>query len=178
MAENDESRLSRRTIVGGMTTGLVAALAPSVLAQRGVSGDQALNTNPQTVKQNPTTEYVHPPFPPQHQDWPGLATRMQPKPDHGEASYKGSGRLAGRKALITGADSGIGRATAIAYAREGADVALNYLPAEEPDAREVVDLIREPGGRRLRFQETFEKKRSAEIWWTRRFGSWAAWISS
>ena len=70
---------------------------------------------------------------------------MDPKPDHGETSYKGSGRLVGRKALITGGDSGMGRAAAIAYAREGADVAINYLPDEEPDAREVVDLIRAAG---------------------------------
>ncbi len=70
---------------------------------------------------------------------------MNPPPDHGEKSYKGSGRLAGRKALITGGDSGMGRAAAIAYAREGADVAINYFPTEEPDAREVVQLIQEAG---------------------------------
>jgi NAD(P)-dependent dehydrogenase (short-subunit alcohol dehydrogenase family) len=70
---------------------------------------------------------------------------MHPAPDHGERSYKGSGRLAGRKALITGGDSGMGRAAAIAYAREGADVAINYYPTEEPDAKEVVDLIRQAG---------------------------------
>jgi NAD(P)-dependent dehydrogenase (short-subunit alcohol dehydrogenase family) len=70
---------------------------------------------------------------------------MTPKPDHGETSYKGSGRLIGRKALVTGGDSGIGRAAVIAFAREGADVAFNYLPAEEPDAREVVELIRAAG---------------------------------
>ncbi len=72
---------------------------------------------------------------------------MQPAPDHGEQSYKGSGRLLGRKALITGGDSGIGRAAAIAYAREGADVAINYFPTEEPDAKEVVALIRDAGRR-------------------------------
>jgi NAD(P)-dependent dehydrogenase (short-subunit alcohol dehydrogenase family) len=70
---------------------------------------------------------------------------MNPKPDHGERSYRGSGRLSGRKALITGGDSGMGRAAAIAYAREGADVAINYLPAEEPDAREVLQLIKDAG---------------------------------
>jgi NAD(P)-dependent dehydrogenase (short-subunit alcohol dehydrogenase family) len=72
---------------------------------------------------------------------------MNPRPDHGETSYRGSGRLAGRRALITGGDSGMGRAAAIAFAREGADVAINYLPAEEPDAREVIDLITDAGRR-------------------------------
>jgi NAD(P)-dependent dehydrogenase (short-subunit alcohol dehydrogenase family) len=70
---------------------------------------------------------------------------MNPRPDCGERSYKGAGRLVGRKALVTGGDSGIGRAAVIAFAREGADVAFNYLPAEEPDAKEVVDLIEAEG---------------------------------
>ena len=65
---------------------------------------------------------------------------MDPKPDHGETSYRDSGRLAGRRTLITGGDLGMGRAAAIAYAREGADVAINYFPTEEPDAREVLQL--------------------------------------
>ena len=95
--------------------------------------------------ENPVEKYPKPPFDKQSQPFPGLAGKMNPKPDHGETTYKGSGRLAGRKALITGGDSGMGRAAAIAYAREGADVAINYLPEEEPDAREVITLIRKEG---------------------------------
>jgi len=99
----------------------------------------------QTALQNPTNQYPEPKFPKQTQPEPGLANKMRPKPDHGEASYKGSGRLKNRKAVVTGADSGIGRATAIAFAREGADVAMNYLPEEESDAKEVIELIKKEG---------------------------------
>ena len=95
--------------------------------------------------QDPTSKYPKPPFEKQKQPFPGLAGKMNPKPDHGENAYKGSGRLARRKALITGGDSGMGRAAAIAYAREGADVAINYLPDEEPDAKEVIALIEKEG---------------------------------
>jgi hypothetical protein len=94
---------------------------------------------------DPTKQYPRPKFEEQTQPAPGLAQEMIPKPDHGEDSYRGFGRLAGRKALITGADSGIGRAVAIAFAREGADVVLNYLPVEEADAAEVVSLIEDAG---------------------------------
>jgi NAD(P)-dependent dehydrogenase (short-subunit alcohol dehydrogenase family) len=95
--------------------------------------------------QDPRNKYPRPPYKRQTQPWPGLASKMEPRPDHGETSYRGSGRLAGRKALITGGDSGMGRAAAIAYAREGADVAINYFPSEEPDAKEVIELIRAEG---------------------------------
>ena len=128
---------SRRDILGGAAA---AVAAPAVAAQS--SGPSATPVN---TMQDPTGRYPKPPFPRQPQPWPGLASKMQPLPDHGEKSYRGSGRLMGRKALITGGDSGIGRAAAIAYAREGADVAINYLPAEESDAREVVALIRAEG---------------------------------
>lgn len=112
--------------------------------------------------QDPTTKYPKPPFEKQKQPFPGLANKMNPKPDHGETSYKGSGRLAGRKALITGGDSGMGRAAAIAYAREGADVAINYLPDEEADAKEVIALIEKEGRRGSRFRETSAMRRSAK----------------
>ncbi len=95
--------------------------------------------------QDPRTQYPQPPFEQQHQSQPGLAKQMSPQPDNGEQSYQGSGKLKGRKALVTGADSGIGRAVAIAFAREGADVAINYLPSEEADAREVMAAMKEAG---------------------------------
>lgn len=86
-------------------------------------------------------------FPSQQQDPPGLTSAMKPVPDHGESTWKGRGRLEGLKALITGGDSGIGRAVAIAYAREGADVAIGYLAEEQADAEEVAQLIRDAGRR-------------------------------
>ena len=95
--------------------------------------------------QDPTKQYPQPRFKHQPQRVPGLETRMIPKPDCGETSYRGSGRLPNRKALVTGGDSGIGRAAAIAFAREGADVAINYLPSEEKDAKEVIALIKAEG---------------------------------
>ena len=99
--------------------------------------------------QDPRAQYPRPPFPEQPQPAPGLARDMEPKPDHGETSYKGSGKLTGRKALVTGGDSGIGRAAAIAFAREGADVAISYLPDEEADAQEVMQLIEADGRKAL-----------------------------
>src|SRR5712675_383162 len=85
-------------------------------------------------------DYPKPPYPSQKQPMPGSTAKMDPRPDHGETSYKGSGRLKGLKAVITGGDSGIGRAVAIAYAREGADILIAYLD-EHDDAHEVKALI-------------------------------------
>jgi NAD(P)-dependent dehydrogenase (short-subunit alcohol dehydrogenase family) len=130
---------SRRTILTGAALGLAATAAPALAQPR-----RSERAAPVPLR-DPQTKYTSEPFPEQRQPWPALASKMNPRPDHGEASYKGSGRLAGRKALLTGGDSGIGRAAAIAFAREGADVAINYYPSEEPDAREVVALIREAG---------------------------------
>jgi NAD(P)-dependent dehydrogenase (short-subunit alcohol dehydrogenase family) len=126
------NEITRRAVVGGA---VAAASVSSALAQ----------TQEPAPMQNPLDNYPKPPFEKQSQPWPGLASKMTPKPDHGEESYKGSGRLAGRKALVTGGDSGMGRAAAIAFAREGADVAINYYPTEEEDAREVVALIQKAG---------------------------------
>jgi NAD(P)-dependent dehydrogenase (short-subunit alcohol dehydrogenase family) len=137
--KNYTRRDAVRTIAMGLGTAAVAgganaapASAPDAVAEPLV---------------DPRDKYPKPPFKGQKQEWPGLASRMDPLPDHGERSYKGSGRLLGRRALITGGDSGMGRAAAIAFAREGADVAINYYPTEEPDAREVIALI-EAAGRR------------------------------
>ena len=133
-----ENKLSRRQILSGLGASLaMAAVSPiSAVTAAAPVADKLVD---------PTTKYPKPPFKGQSQPWPGLVSQMDPRPDHGETSYKGSGRLAGRKALITGGDSGMGRAAAIAYAREGADVAINYLPAEEADAKEVIALIKKEG---------------------------------
>ena len=146
----DTPKPSRRQIVGGSAiaaVGVAAAATALVASKARAQGSTAPAGAAALI--DPRTRYPKPPFARQSQPWPGLARDMTPKPDHGETSYRGSGRLTGRKALITGGDSGMGRAAAIAFAREGADVAISYFPSEEPDAREVIALIRAEGRRAL-----------------------------
>lgn len=95
--------------------------------------------------QDPRTKFKDSDYKKQEQETPGYQYKMSPKPDCGEESYEGHGRLQDYKMLVTGGDSGIGRAAAIAYAKEGADVALNYLPSEEQDAQEVKEVIEKAG---------------------------------
>src|SRR5665213_3007685 len=140
MSGDKGNLLSRRQVVGGLGASLAAAAVAPAMAE-----NTANEAGPSKPLQDPRDKYPKPPYRGQSQPWPGLASKMDPPPDHGEKSYRGSGRLRGRKALITGGDSGMGRAAAIAYAREGADVAINYLREEEPDAREVIALIKAEG---------------------------------
>jgi hypothetical protein len=130
--------LTRRSMLAVASAALAASTFPFVARA-------ATSSKKTTAMENPTSKYPKPPFEKQSQPFPGLAGNMNPKPAHGETSYEGSGRRAGMKALITGGDSGMGHAAAIAYAREGADVVINYLPDEEPDAKEVIALIEKEG---------------------------------
>lgn len=151
---NEVPAISRRQALAGLgVAGLAAVTAElprrALAAGGGSSPESPAAAPPAPPLEDPAMKYPKPPFPGQSQPWPGLAAKMEPRPDHGEKSYRGSGRLLGRRALITGGDSGMGRAAAIAYAREGADVAINYFPTEEPDAQEVVALIRAAGRKAL-----------------------------
>src|SRR3954470_22797901 len=96
------------------------------------------------MSQDPREKHPKPPHPSQQQEPPGLESEMDPRPDYGEKSYKGSGKLEGKSAVITGGDSGIGRAVALAFAREGADVLISYL-SEEPDAKETAWVVEAAG---------------------------------
>src|SRR6187402_914192 len=102
-----------------------------------------------TLSNDPRNRYPSSGFPKQEQDQPGLTQATDPQPDHGEDTYVGNNSLEGKRALITGGDSGIGRAVAIAFAREGADVAIVHMPEEQKDADDTVGLIRNAGRRGL-----------------------------
>jgi NAD(P)-dependent dehydrogenase (short-subunit alcohol dehydrogenase family) len=109
-----------------------------------------LIANDQYTGQNPVEQYSQPNFGEQKIDPPGLDSEMDPKPDYGYETYRGSGRLEGKKAIITGGDSGIGRAVALAFAREGADILISYLEEEEPDAKETAQVVEESGRKAVR----------------------------
>jgi NAD(P)-dependent dehydrogenase (short-subunit alcohol dehydrogenase family) len=104
----------------------------------------------QTQQTDPTTQYQQPENTDEQQPHPGLTKTMEDKPDHGEETYRGSDRLTGKRAVITGGDSGIGRAVALAFAREGADVLISYLDSEEGDADETVRLVEDAGRKAVR----------------------------
>ncbi len=125
---------NRRDVLKATAVAGVGLVAAPALAQQ---GNRSIP--------DPQTRYTSTPFPEQRQKWPALQREMNPVPDCGETSYRGSGKLQGRKALVTGGDSGIGRAAVIAFSREGADVAINYFPTEEPDAQDVAKLLRGEG---------------------------------
>jgi NAD(P)-dependent dehydrogenase (short-subunit alcohol dehydrogenase family) len=163
MTTSNKPGMTRREALTVVGAGVAASTAGYVRAE----ATSAANSQGAHTMEDPREKYPKPPFKSQEQRWPGLARDMDPKPDHGEKSYKGSGRLQGRKALITGGDSGMGRAAAIAYAREGADVAINYFPSEEPDAQEVIQLIQQAGRKAVAIpgdlrDEAFCKKLVAE----------------
>ena len=171
MGHND-NRFSRRQIVSGLGVGFAATVVRSTFIE---------NTSQPSVSpplQDPTVKYPKPPFKAQSQPWPGLASKMDPRPDHGETSYRGSGRLAGRKALITGDDSGMGRAAAIAYAREGSESPSTICPPKSPTQAKSSALSKKKVVFASQFPAICERKPFASDWYLKRFKVWAGSISS
>lgn len=114
-------------------------------------------------EQDPKKQGPKPPFPEQRQQPPGLESRMDPKPDYGEDSYKGTGKLTGKAAIITGGDSGIGRAVALAFAREGADVLISYLEQEESDAQETCRVVKDAGRKAVAVPGDISEERQCQL---------------
>ncbi|KMQ89688.1 short-chain dehydrogenase reductase sdr [Lasius niger] len=140
---DNNRRILLRNGAGAAVLGVAATLgAGSAKAENSANKS---NENPAKKLLHPAKAYPAPPYPAQQQAWPGIQSKMEPVPNCGEQTYQGSGRMKGRKALIVGGDSGIGRAVAIAFAREGADIALNYLPQEQSDAEDCAKYIRQAG---------------------------------
>ena len=164
---NNENKMSRRQVVAGLGTTLATVMVAPALAATGIRNTQVDGA---AKISDPTKLYPKPPFKSQPQPWPGLQSKMDPVPDCGETSYKGSGRLMGRKALITGGDSGMGRAAAIAYASEGADVAIDYYPTEEPDAQEVIALIKKEGRKAVAIPGDLRQRRVLQTIGTQSIG--------
>lgn len=145
-------RSSRRSVMPDRFAASLAPRRPDVgttPSRPGLGGETTPSGVAQVMAEDPRKAGPQPPQPTQKQDPPGLTSEMTPKPDHGEDSYKGSGKLQGRAAIVTGGDSGIGRAVCIAFAREGADVAVSYLPEEEEDAQETKRWVERAGRRCL-----------------------------
>ena len=138
--------------------------------QRTRREEPAMTSTPTT--ENPREAEAKPPFPQESLEYPGLESEMTPRPDYGEESYQGHCRLQGKVALITGGDSGIGRAVALAFAREGADVLISYLN-EDSDAEETARDVREAGRKAVVAPATSPRRPTAARWWSGRSRSWA-----